>query len=411
MKVSDECLTSATLFSSAVRDAFFLFCTELDPTIALRVFVFEYDALRGPYLLPYYNGQSNISAFAVVSTTEKNLPVSDFLFMSMSDNTYGMTMGSNGLYSETVSYVMGDDTTPNNISPSPSLSPPNVDQPSGSGNGNGNGNGNRSGGIVGSIIAAICIIALLYCRFVRKRRVQSKINEIMQRHDGSTHVVPPDPRWATVSNIVPPPPPLPPPAHHFASFAAIPTEEQQDLAQIEMQRMRLGPTPSIVGSSAGVAPPIAPPSTVSISDDHYETSTPQSHSHQYLHPQHQHSTFNRHIASKSQGTDSGEDSYLQHTYSNSPSGSSTGPVASKDPVYPSYAGSGSEGSSYRHHHHPLQVSQSFSSPKEKDKGWADDDSENLSSSPPPPPPPYLAVATQLLNAPSAPSSSNPPPPQ
>ncbi|KAI8602856.1 hypothetical protein EDD21DRAFT_59797 [Dissophora ornata] len=394
--LSDDCMDSqlTTLHSTAVGSNVYLICAGVLPTTALRVFAFDGVLLKGPYRLPLLDGQTNISSFASVSGLPMAVPGPDFLLLSMSENTFGMSWGLDGLKPDTTSCAIGDGTL-NNVTASPSPSPDSDNKPMQS------SKGTSVGGIAGGTVAAICILALLACRLLRKNRSRAKIDRIMKRHDGLS-VNSPDAVWVTAQNTIVPPPPVP--LYPSVHFGAVPTEEQFDLAQIEMQRMQLGPPPAVVGSSAGVVAPLAPPNPFAIAITAPATAQ-HLHSYQHQNPYQSQAAIQQqvnahHLAHQTQEVILGEDSYSQHMYPDSPSGSSTvNLLPAKAPnTHADHHGSGSMSQSYHQ-------SQSESSHSQK-KVWTDDGSEDTTTPLLPPPPPYLAKATQFLSSPSAPSAGD-----
>ncbi|KAF9115987.1 hypothetical protein BGX27_005424 [Mortierella sp. AM989] len=388
----DDCLNSqlSTLYSTAVGHNVYFLCTGVSSPTNIRFFWFDGIVLRGPYQAPILSGKTSISTFAATSGSLTTSTV-NHLFMSIQDSAFEMTMTTDGLRPDAVSYVISNSTT---------SSPPITSDSEGQSN-------TTPGGIVGGLIATVCVLALLYCRSVRQKRNKAKIERIIREHDGLDTVSPEQPMWAPPPDIAMPlpPPPVSP------DFRLMISEEQHDQAQIELQRLQLGPTPLIVASAS----PLAPPSTVSISEDASVPSsspltttttvaavTPEIPIYQHHSYQHDSSSTQQ----LHQGRTPDDDSYSQQMYCNTYSESSTNDLIPKAPMQTEYHELPSGSQSNHPYNQPSSSSTPHPSSSRKEMSWAGDESENPISPPPPPPPPYVAKATQLLNSPSAPLSNS-----
>ncbi|KAF9197858.1 hypothetical protein BGZ49_001542 [Haplosporangium sp. Z 27] len=428
--LSDDCLNPqlTTLYSTSIGHTVYFLCSSASSTTTHRLFAYDEVILKGPFKIPSTENQGTISTFVATSGPSTDPSGSNFLFTYMDDNILKMTAGVSGLYLDTAIFDISD-ATPNIFttlpgplltspgplttssgplptssgllltSPGPSstspVPPPISPDPSPTSASQSNGNKSSSGGITGGVIAAVCVFIALFFRFIRKRR-RENIDEITRKFDGQQIVSPDQPHYAPHPDIIMPAPRQPSSSPPSVNFSPMVTEEQQDQAQIELQRWRLGPAPLIVAG----ATPIAPPSFATISEDPQmsipnqpytattSASAPDAPMNQYKYPPYQHnSSTNQHFY---------HESSPENDYKN-PFSESSSNLISKTPMQHHESLSGIQ-SEYPHN----QPSSSSTSHKEKS---FKDESDNPRS-PPPPPPPYLAKATQLLNSPSAPSPYN-----
>ncbi|KAG0292041.1 hypothetical protein BGZ98_002757 [Dissophora globulifera] len=251
-----------------------------------------------------------------------------------------------------------------------------------------------TGGAVGGSIAFLCILALLYRRYARNRRLRAKTDGIIGRNDNQQD------HAASSPHIVLPPPLLPPRPYPVVNFQIAATEEQQDLAQIEMQRMQLGPSPATVSTSSPVVFPRAPPPAASLPEDpSFVPST-------YQHGQHL-NTFAHNVAPPHQRQYFGNDDPNSHSIqSETPAGSSTMRIGlEKAPN--SHSGYARSSSQVDDPYSIAEQSQLSSSTPSEKKNWDGDEHDDVAAAlNSPPPPPYLANPMQLLNSPSAPMNND-----
>ncbi|KAF9355109.1 hypothetical protein BGX26_006984 [Mortierella sp. AD094] len=114
---SDDCLNPqlTKLYSTALEHTIYFLCSLL--YVAERILNRRCSFIR----VPSFGSQANVSSFAATSGPSTVLSGSDFLFVSMKDNSFGMTMGAAGLNPDTTSYDISNSTTTNGgtaISPS-----------------------------------------------------------------------------------------------------------------------------------------------------------------------------------------------------------------------------------------------------------------------------------------------------
>ncbi|KAF9169451.1 hypothetical protein BGX20_010307 [Mortierella sp. AD010] len=224
-------------------------------TTDVRLFGYDGVILRGPFQVPDFSNQVSVSSFAAISGPATVQSGRDFLFVSMKDGSFGMTMKSVGFSADMTSYDISNPTTTSDgaaISPSPPSNTAASDsQPSKS----------SSGGIAGGVIAAICILAIIACRQIRRRK--ENIQRIFQEHHGPLVISPNQPQWTPPPHTAMPLVQQPTLPLQPANFSPMMSQEQHDQAQIELQRMRLGPTPLIIAGAS----PFAPPSPAIITED------------------------------------------------------------------------------------------------------------------------------------------------
>ncbi|KAF9383953.1 hypothetical protein BGX21_001439, partial [Mortierella sp. AD011] len=254
---SDDCLDPqlTTLYSTALGNTVYFLCSNVSSTTDVRLFGYDGVILRGPFQVPDFSNQVSVSSFAAISGPATVQSGRDFLFVSMKDGSFGMTMKSVGFSADMTSYDISNPTTTSDgaaISPSPPSNTAASDsQPSKS----------SSGGIAGGVIAAICILAIIACRQIRRRK--ENIQRIFQEHHGPLVISPNQPQWTPPPHTAMPLVQQPTLPLQPANFSPMMSQEQHDQAQIELQRMRLGPTPLIIAGAS----PFAPPSPAIITED------------------------------------------------------------------------------------------------------------------------------------------------
>ncbi|GJJ72120.1 hypothetical protein EMPS_04477 [Entomortierella parvispora] len=231
------------IYPAVANNNAFMLCSSSSVTASSELLVFNGTTLSAPSTLPpLVTASGNITSFAAVASLSDAPGGNAVVVYSVGDDLFGAEANSAGVQFESGSFFLDI--------PSMDTGTTGTSQPT-----------EKTGGIVGSVISAIVVVAIiLWCR-IRRRQKSERITQIFERHDPVSSANPQPYRTDSVIGLQPSPnlPTHPP----FAGIHVVPapSEEEQDQAHIEMIRMQLRPAPpSIAGGFESMVQPHAPAS-------------------------------------------------------------------------------------------------------------------------------------------------------
>ncbi|KAF9586113.1 hypothetical protein BGW38_009564 [Lunasporangiospora selenospora] len=253
----DECVDPSRnrLHSAMVEATIYLLCapTTLTAT-APRLLYTNGTDFAGPFDIPLRSSPAKIASFAATSAGASG---EHLLFITMGSETIGLVVSKAGPRPDSTSFTHGtiSEIVKGTV---PSSSPTSY--------GDSYDSKQRLAPMSIGIVAGVILIAtLVYCCFFRRKRSNAKIQRIFQQNEhpillepvqahpaGTTYQ---SPTHMTVG-IAPAPF-----QQHGAHSEDIVSSEEQDLAQIELQRQKLPPPPTAI---YGTIQPLAPPSTIEV---------------------------------------------------------------------------------------------------------------------------------------------------